>query len=72
MKNKKENKWWGATYVGLMRMITLNFRLWGKPTKLGWRRNTQPFQNEGEGVEINSVNVSSSSQIIGKEKKNEK
>ncbi len=23
-------------YVGLMRMITLNFKLWGKPTELGW------------------------------------
>ena len=25
-------------YIGFMRLITLNFKLWGKPTKEGWKR----------------------------------
>ena len=25
-------------YIGFMRMITLNFELWFKPSNLGWKR----------------------------------
>lgn len=27
-----------SIYIGFMRLITLNFRLWCKPTNLGWKR----------------------------------
>ncbi len=27
-----------AIPIGFMRLITLNFKLWFKPTSLGWRR----------------------------------
>lgn len=29
---------WRPVYVGIMRMITFNFKLWYKPTNFGWRR----------------------------------
>ena len=32
-----------AIYVGFMRLITLNFRLFCKPTELGWRRQARLF-----------------------------
>lgn len=25
-------------HIGFMRMITLNFKLWFKPTEVGWRK----------------------------------
>ena len=27
-----------TVYIGFMRMITLNFKLFGKPTQKGWKR----------------------------------
>ena len=27
-----------SAYVGFMRLITFNLKLWGKPTALGWRK----------------------------------
>ncbi len=38
MKKKKKDYNFKAVYIGFMRMITLNFKLFCKPTKEGWRR----------------------------------
>lgn len=38
MKKKKKNYNYKAVPIGFMRLITLNFKLWGRPTKEGWRR----------------------------------
>ena len=32
------NNLYNPIYVGIMRMITLNFKLWCKPTEMGWKR----------------------------------
>ena len=33
-----------ALPIGFMRLITLNFRLWGKPTKEGWKRRKESLE----------------------------
>lgn len=32
------NEVFNRLYIGFMRVITLNFQLWCKPTHLGWKR----------------------------------
>lgn len=36
--NKRNDNPFFIVYIGFMRLVTLNFKLWCKPTELGWRR----------------------------------
>ncbi len=38
MSKEKFDNIWKPLFIGFMRMMTLNFNLWCKPTDMGWKK----------------------------------